>query len=292
MKPFAFMNPATVEEALAILAEEDNVKIIAGGTDLLVDMAEGRLSTASVVNIAGLRELRYIRSDERYTYLGPLTTFDDLENSPHIRDHVRALHQAAWTMGSPLIRNTATIGGNVGKASVAADGLTALCALQARVELSHRGGSRTTALEEMLHNPASAMKLDEMITRIYFETPSRNEGSAFYKLAKRKALGIVDIGGAVKIARNPDGTCRSAVLRGGALSRYPLAFTEAEAFLEGKPLVPETFEQVYGLLSQAVYESIKHRHWEVEYKKSAVVGVFRKVFAALTAGWDESEKIA
>ncbi len=280
MKEFEFIYPETLEGALDELNRlGSSAKLIAGGTDLLLDIEEERCSPDSVLCISHLDELRFIRQERDLIHIGPLTTFRDLEESVLIKEKVPVLYDAAWTMGSPQIRNLATLGGNVGKSSVAADGVTALTVLGASVYLRSRQGDRVLTLDELFEGPGdNCIRSDEIITDIFFRIPEGAHISAFYKLAKRKALGIVDIGGAVSIASDSCGVCTEVSLRGGALSRYPLRFHKAEEFLIGKVPDRETLHLTFPMLSEAVCESLAHRPWEIPYKKRAVVGVFRKVF--------------
>ena len=281
MKPFEYRSPSTLNEALTLLSQfGEKGKLIAGGTDLLVDIEQGRLAPDAVINILNINELRYITEDKGEIHLGPLTTFDDMEKSPLIRDRVRLLYQAAYDMGSPQIRNRATIGGNVGKTSVAADGLTALMALDASIRVKSVDGERTLTLDELTRGPGdNCLSAKELITDIFFDAPKACTATAFYKLARRRALGIADIGGAACIATDTDGICTRASVRGGALARYPLRFEAVEAHLTGKPLTPETIDAATPLFIEAVCESLKARPWEIPYKKGAVAGVFKAVFS-------------
>lgn len=280
MKSFEYLSPNTREEALSLLMDlGKKSKIIAGGTDLLVDMEEGREAPDYVINIQNLEGLKYVREEDGFTHIGPLTTFDDLERDIHIRSKVRILFQAAWFMGSPQIRNRATLGGNVGKTSVAGDGLAALMALNASVQLTSQDNVREVPLEEFTRGPGdNSMTPREMITDIFFRTPTETTATSFYKLARRKALGISDIGAAMCVTVDKDWVCREAAVRGGALARYPLRFIEAENFLLGKELNRENLEATLPLLMEQVCESLTNRQWEIPYKKGAVAGVFRKVY--------------
>lgn len=280
MKPFEYLSPSTLGQALSLLSDlGEACKIIAGGTDLLVDMDQGRENPSYVINILNLRDLHFIRESDGMVHLGPLVTFDDLERHPLIRSRVKILFQAAYDMGSPQIRNRATIGGNVGKTSVAADGLTALMALDASVRVAGKTGERVLTLDELTQGPGDNCLLPhELITDIFFALPTQRTATAFYKLARRRALGIADIGGAVCLETDGNDLCTRVSIRGGALARYPLRFKAAEDYLLGRPATWEHIDGIFPLLLDAVCDSLRTRPWEIPYKKGAVAGVFKLVF--------------
>ncbi|WP_022666668.1 FAD binding domain-containing protein [Desulfospira joergensenii] len=290
MKSFEYLSPDTREEALSLLRTlGEKSKIIAGGTDLLVDMEEGREAPDYVINILGLEGLKSIREEAGVTHIGPLTTFDDLEKDSHIQNRVRVLFQAAWSMGSPQIRNRATLGGNVGKTSVAGDGLSALMALNASVELTSLDGVREITLDELTQGPGdNSMAPQEMITDIFFTTPTETTATSFYKLARRRALGISDIGAAMCVTVDGSHVCRKAAIRGGALARYPLRFAEAEDFLLGRELNWENLEATFPMLMDKVCDSLRERPWEIPYKKGSVAGVFKNVYQDVLEQFEEA----
>lgn len=280
MQKFEFYAPGTVEEALRVLSETPGVRtILAGGTDVIPQLHEGRRETDSVVAVNQLRALHGVELTEDTVKVGACSTFTELECIPYIRDNVRVLYDACAHVGSPQIRNLGTVGGNIVNASVAGDSITAFLALGASVVLRSVRGERVLRLQDFYPTMAgSCIQPDELLVCIRFPRPDERTATAFYKLGKRNALAIVEISGGVVLQWDETGCCTHAAVRGGALARFPLEFTRVQEYLLGKPITKEVLYGCMGLLSDAVYESIRHRPLEVGYKKDSVKGVFMTVF--------------
>ncbi len=285
MQDFEFFRPETIEQALRMLSDApENSTVLAGGTDVIPQLHEGRRKTDCVIAINHLHTLRGVEITDDAVTIGACTTFAELEQTPFVRQHIRALHTACANVGSPQIRNLGTVGGNLVNASVAGDSITAFLALDAVVVLRSLRGERSIPLREFYPTMAgSCIASDELLTQIRLKRPDSRTATAFYKLGKRNALAIVEISGAVVLRWDADGICTYAAVRGGALARFPLEFLEVQAYLVGKPIAKDTLYGCMNLLSDAVYESIKHRPLEVGYKKESVKGVFQTVFDDILA---------
>ncbi|KNZ43618.1 FAD binding domain-containing protein [Acetobacterium bakii] len=286
MRAFDFFTPKTINEAKALLNQyQESASILAGGTDIVIEMNEGHVRPDVVIDIKRLKELEYIRIDGEQIRIGALSTFAMIASHPVIQERVRVLCQAASTVGSPQIRNLGTIGGNLATSSVAGDGVSAMMTLNASVVLDSVRGKRTVPLAEFLEGKGvsnrNALLADEIMTEIFFDLPDDHTATAFYKLAKRKSLAISVIGAGILVQVDDAGICTKASLRGGCLSRYPLHFKEAEAHLLGEKITRELLEETLPMLHDAVYESAKSRPWSVFYKKESVQGVYRKLFDAI-----------
>lgn len=125
MKPFTYHAPVTVAEAAALLDRyQDSVAVVAGGTDVVIELNEKQKTPAHVVDISKLKELRYVKEEDGMVKLGALNTFTELENNPYIQEKLPALIETVSHVGSPQIQDLGTIGGNVVNASVAGDSPT------------------------------------------------------------------------------------------------------------------------------------------------------------------------
>ena len=134
LKHFAYFEPASIKEAVETLTEEDGAFPLAGGTDLLVRMKRGEIHPAALVNLKHIRNLKKIKSESgNGTTIGALASISDIQGSPVIRAKHPLLVQAAGVVGAPSIRNLATLGGNIGRASPASDMSPSLMILQARI---------------------------------------------------------------------------------------------------------------------------------------------------------------
>lgn len=295
MRPFDFYSPSNQAEALALLREhKDDSAVVAGGTDIVLELHERKIAPIAVIDISRLKELDYIKDAEGQLRIGALTTFTSLAKDICLKENVRILHLAAEKMGSPQIRNLATIGGNIVTSSVAGDGLAACLALDADVTLESARGRRVMKLESFLNGEGAqkrnALEADELLTEISFPKPGRNTATSFYKLAKRKSLGISVIGGCLVVSADEKGICTRVSMRAGALGRYPMRFESAEKHLLGKKLSAAVFCETLPMMHDQVLEVNKSRPWSVYYKKESVKGVFSKLFRDVLSQLDLEER--
>lgn len=286
MRAFDFFSPTSVPEALELLSvHKGQAAIVAGGTDIVIEMNDRKLSPAVVIDIKRLRELEYIKFDGGLVRIGALTTHGAIAENVRIAAYTQVLHTACSQVGSPQIRNLGTIGGNLSTASVAGDGVAALVALDASVVLRRKGGMRTMKLLDFLNGEGydrrNALEADELMTEVFFTEPDIRTATAFYKLAKRKSLAISVIGGAMVCGVDGDGVVTRVSMRGGCLGRYPLQFKEAEEHVLGKKLSLEVLQETLPMMHDLVLELNRSRPWSVFYKKESVKGVFNKLFVEI-----------
>lgn len=285
MKPFDFYTPTTVDEALKLMHEHrESVSVIAGGTDLVLELNERKAAPAVVIDLKHIPELNYIRVEDGKFRIGAMTTHAALAADETIREKVRLLHDATRLVGSPQIRNLGTIGGNIAQSSVAGDGLAACVTLNADVTLRSVRGERTMNINDFLAGEGkekrNILEADELLTEVSFPVPdTKHTATAFYKLAKRKSLAISVIGGCMVATVDDNGVCTYASMRGGALGRYPMHFASCEEYLVGKKLSYATMLEVLPMMHDQILEANRSRPWSVFYKKEGAQGVYKKLFA-------------
>lgn len=273
---FDVLVPETIEEAISMLAEhaDEGVRILAGGTDLLVDlrrpiipyhvprcdgcpthpegavsstidcamwsseplMASGgsiraalkderKSSPAYLISLHKLNELKGIhKADNGALKVGALTTITEIERSSDIRKGWTALAEGADNLGSPLVRNSGTIGGNIANARPAADTAVPTIALGGVLTLQGKNGTRTVKAEEFPKGPGiTVIKPDEILTTVSFPKSVPYSGSAYYKLANRKALEISTVGVAVWVClEKPGGAVADIRVALGAVGPTPI----------------------------------------------------------------------
>lgn len=283
MRQFDFFAPDTLEEALALLSQNKaDCAIVAGGTDIVLELNERKINPAAIIDITRLKSLKYIRAEDGVVRIGALTTFTDMEENEYLKENVKVLNRAAALMGSPQIRNLGTLGGNIVTSSVAGDGLAACVTLDADVTIASQRGTRVVKLNDFLDGEGAsgrnAIEADELLTEISFPMPGKNTFTAFYKLAKRKSLAISVIGGCLVVSVDDSGVCTHISMRAGALGRYPMRFKTSEEHLLGKKLSLEVMQETLPMMHDQVLEANKSRPWSVYYKKESVKGVFNKLF--------------
>ncbi|MEL7623052.1 MAG: xanthine dehydrogenase family protein subunit M [Clostridiales bacterium] len=290
MKAFNFYTPKTLTEALDLLNQcKGRATVIAGGTDVVIELTERQRDTDCVININKLNELRYCKVEDGKVKIGALTTFTELENDPYIRENVKGLHSCAVHVGSPQIRNLGTIGGNVVNCSVAGDSPTTFMALDATVVLQSKAGKREMKLTDFYANcKKTQIADDELMTEIYFDAPAKGVATATMKLGKRKALVIVVVGLAVLVEKDDAGNISRAQVVIGGVSPKPARLPKVEEYLAGKPVSKATFAPCADLLSDAVREMIPTRA-SMPYKKEGVKGVSDKTFGRILADFGLQE---
>ena len=249
---FELLMPKTLPEALEMLAEgAPNVTPLAGGTSLLVDMRGGVRRPRVLVNIAGLEELRGIRLEDGWVVVGSGLTIAELRDHPLIAQHASVLGQGAAVFANPLVRNRATVGGNLVYASPAADTAPPLLVLGAEVELMSKAGSRRVPLGDFMTGVRETIRRpDELLTAIRWPVPSSPSVAAFRKLALRKADAISVLSVAVMLERDADGRCGRVRIALGAAAPTPIRAHAAEELLCGQALTPEAIAEAGRLAAE------------------------------------------
>jgi len=192
----------SVDHAIALLQENPDARLIAGGTDVLIKLRDGKSGFSELVDIHGLEELKVIRRDKKNNILiGSGATFMDIIQSDIIKNHLPMLCEAASSVGGPQVRNVATIGGNVCNGVTSADSASSLFALNAILEIRGKGLTRQTPVSKFYLGPGKVdLKKGEILTAFKI-TPENYQGyfGNFYKYAMRDAMDIATIGCAVSL---------------------------------------------------------------------------------------------
>ena len=236
-----YFKPGDVDEALAILAEYGGkARVLAGGTDLVLQLKKEELAVEAVVDITGIAELRFIREENDEIKIGALATHSDLSSSPLLRLKAPFLAEAAESVGSLQIRNVGTIGGNIVNAQPAADTAIPLLALDALATVASPEGIRQLPVAE-LYLPGGGSAVDpsrEIVLSFSFNPPGNAGGAgSFGRVARRKALCLPVFNMAVVLF--PDALkekIAGARLAMGPVAPVPLRARKAEKILlEGVP---------------------------------------------------------
>ena len=238
-----YITVSTVEEALATLASlRGEGRLIAGGTDLVIQLQRGERDIRCLVDITRIPGLDEITLENSYVVIGATTTFSQIQHSPLIRERAAVLAEAASQVGSAQIRNVGTLAGNVVNAQPAADGSVALLALDAEAEIANLTGRQWVPIASLFISPGIS-RVDagaEMITAFRFRAHGPRESSAFERLARRKALALPLINVGVHVLLNADGThVRHTRIAIGPVALVPFRAEEAEAMLNDQPINPE-----------------------------------------------------
>lgn len=267
----------SLEEVLDILENKgENAKIIAGGTDIVIALRTGKVSPEVMVDISGLKELNFVNESGNTIEIGAATTFTTLENEPKFMGAFKGLRDAAYSVGSPQIRNRGTVGGNICNGSPAADTVPPLLALGAVVVLKSKNGTREVELKNFFFDKEKVdLKPNEMLYSVKFEKAQAGQGLGFGKLGLRKALAISRLSVSVFAELDKDNVCKNARVASGSLGRYPMREKEIEEFLIGKTLNDSTIQEAAELFRSHVEKKLAGRS-TMEFKKEAIMGTFKE----------------
>jgi CO/xanthine dehydrogenase FAD-binding subunit len=242
MKSFQYFEPSTLTEALEILYRyEDRVRVLSGGTDLIVQMKQAKTTPEVVVSLRQLRELNFIDVDSRIR-IGPLVTMSQIANHPAFGGRFSIFKEAALAVADVQIRNLATVGGNIANASPSADFPPALVALGAQLRLRSKRGERVVGLEDFCTGPfCTHLERDELIVEIFI-SPIPEGSGAYAWMPKRTTIDETLVGVGAWVVRNSNqNTCHRVRLALSSVAPVPLRAYKAESFLEGKSLNLENF---------------------------------------------------
>ena len=275
-----YYQPQSLTAALELLAKSDGkLKPLAGGTDIVPAMSKG-LKADGLVDLSKIPDIRRISLDGSEVKIGCLTTFSQIETSPLIRAKVSLLADAAAAVGSPQIRNSGTIGGNIANASPAADTVTALVTLDAEARLESTRGSRCVLVSELLCGVGKTnIHPQEIITEITFRIPPTGSKTGFIKLGRRKALAIARMNLAI-IVTIDEGKISFARVGLGAVGPNPRRYTVLENSLLGQ--TPSEY-LIEGFASEAEREvsRVLGSRPSAAYKCEAVKGIARDLLSKL-----------
>jgi len=248
---FNYQKVNTVSEALEVLSgNNETLKILAGGTDLLVMIQENLISPGELLDISGIEELKGIEEDEGRIRLGALVTHGRIAESSLLREKALPLVESCTEVGSPQIRNLGTIGGNLVMASPSGDSIPAFYVLGAEVILASKEGERSIPIEDFLIGvKKSVIRPDELLVAVTFPGMRADDRGFFKKLGQRKALAIskVSISAIVSLRDRVVTSVRIAL---GAVATTVIRTPRTESFLVGQALTPEVISEASRICSE------------------------------------------
>ena len=255
----ALYEATSVADAVRLRLEYPEAQIIAGGTDVLVQMREGRRAGKALISIQKLDELRDVRMEEDGTLrIGSLMTFSHITKNPLIQKHLLVLGEAVDQIGGPQIRNTGTIGGNTCNGVTSADSASTLLAYDAVVELLGKSGVRRLPLKEFYIKAGVVdhrAEEGEIQTALLIPKESYENTKGFYiKYAMRNAMDIATLGTSVNARLSEDKkTFERVRIAFGVAGPVPMRAETAEAFAAGKPVTQESIEAIAKTVLQDIH---------------------------------------
>lgn len=267
---FAYFAPTTMHEALTLLCTYGSeAKLLSGGQSL-VPLMKLRLATpAYLIDINRIPGLDSLHERNGFLCIGALTREADLEHSELVRTQYPIVGDTARVIGDPLVRNLATIGGNLAHADPANDHPATLLALEAEIVATGLEGERTIPVAEFFTDFfTTALRPDEILTEIRIPAPVASSGGAYIKL-ERKVGDFAIVGVAAQVAIDSTGVCTRAGIGLTNVAPTPLKAQQAEAFLQGKRLDQDSITQAAQLAAEAARPEADLRG-SIAYKRDMV----------------------
>lgn len=284
MKPFHYHQPSTLEEAISLLEEHGSeARLLAGGTDLLLQMRRGEIEPGHVIDLKGVLGLDSMTYEGKEGLsIGALVTIAQIEHSQVVRDGFPHLHHAACVLGSIQTRNLATIGGNLCNASPAAETAPSLLVSEAELEVAGPQGVRKLPLSEFFKGPGStSLKRSEILTRIPIPLPPSGAKSLYLNFSPRGHMDIAVVGVAALLVVDGQ-VCADARIGLGAVAPVPLRAHKAENLLKGKSITLELAAEA-ARLAASECSPMSDLRASAEYRRRMVEVLTRRAIVELWA---------
>ncbi len=270
MGELEYLIPKDFEEIFSAIEKTKGLaKFIAGGTNIIPYMRAETMSPELLIDLNGLEDLKYIREENGTITIGALATISDILASEVIRNKCQILHTAANSLGSPLTRNRATIGGNLADASPAADMAPPLLALEASIHTKRGGGvGREIPLDKFFVGPnKTVLAEDELISQIRFPIPKDSARGIFIKLGLRNSMTISVVSIAVIIDMDRQ-VCQKARVALGAVAPTIIRAFHVESKLEGGKINENIIQECADILKEEI-SPISDIRASAEYRRLA-----------------------
>ncbi len=255
-------------------------RLLAGGTDLLVDLKTRRVRVGHLVSLNRIDALRGVSEDRRHLRVGALTTITDLNRSPIVGGRFAPLRDATSRMAAPQIRNAATVGGNIASAVPCADLPPILAAMNAVVVLWSPGSPREVAIEKLFVGArATVIEPSEVLTSVLVPAPEAGFGAAYARFALRDGNAIAVAAVASAVTLDASGGIRDARVVLGAVAPIPKRVASAEAVLVGQRPDEEVFIRAAALARDAA-EPISDVRGSADFRRHLVTVLTRRALAA------------
>jgi carbon-monoxide dehydrogenase medium subunit len=275
---FDYLTPATLNEALSLLAEhQDDAKILAGGHSLIPAMKLRLAMPQMLIDIGRIKDLAYISEDGGQIRIGAMTTHYQIESSATLKSSCPILPDAASQIGDVQVRNKGTLGGSLAHADPAADWPAVMLALRAEIVAASPGGERIIKADDFFVDLlTTALEPGEILREIRIPTPTGNFGQAYLKAAQ-PASGFAVVGVAAHLTRDASGNCESASIGVTGVAAKAYRAGGVESALVGHALDEQTIVAASALaadgvdLSGDIYASADYRRHLVQvYARRAI----------------------
>lgn len=277
-----YHTPGTVEEALALLARyAGEARVIAGGTDLLLDIRQGHLARpTALVDITRIAGLDAIQPDGDRVTIGAGVTHTQIVCSPVLAERATCLVESCGVVGGPQVRNVGTLGGNVAHALPAGDGTTSLVALNAEAEIVQDGEQRWVPIQAMYRGPGESL-LDptrDLLLRVRFALCGSHEATAFKRIMRPQGVALPILGCAVWVKVDEvSSRVEDVRLCVGPVAKVPVRATEVETAVRGQVIDDATLDRAVAVAHQALRPRSSTYRATAAYRQHMIEVLLRRV---------------
>ena len=283
-----YLRPKSVDDALqALAASSGPVCLIAGGTDLMLDLQQGRRAPVhTLVDLTAIPEMTILEIREAEMFIGAAVPVSRIVSSGLAGEHAQALVEACNLIGGPQVRNMATLGGNVAHGLPAADGTIALMALDAQAVVANLSGRRRMPLAELFLGPGkSALKTgQDILVGFYVALCQPHQASAFKRIMRAQGIALPILNLAVWLERASD-RIADARIAVGPSGPTPRRISGAEDVLRGRSLTPDACTKTLDALLQQVHFRTSPYRASAEYRRHLVEILLKD---ALETAWQRA----
>ena len=276
-----YERPETIDAAVALLAgAPSRTRVLAGGTDLLVQLRAGMIEPDVVVDIKAIPSMRAIAEEDGGFRIGAAVAGAELSEHAGVKRLWPGVVEAVDLIGSTQIQGRCSMVGNLCNASPAADSVPAMIAANVVVRIVGPGGERELPVEQMVTGPGQTVLTDgEIVTSVFLPARPKNSGDAYLRFIPRTEMDIAVVGAGINVTLDEDGLCTAARVGLGAVAATPLLVPEAAAALIGTPIDDPALESL-GSAASAACRPIDDKRGTVEYR-TKVAGVLARRAAVI-----------
>ena len=282
-----YQQPKNIQQAIDLFVRSSGITaVIAGGTDLLLDLQQGRHPSVDVlVDVSGVKEMAVVEARDEYIYIGAASTHKQIIKNSLLQEHAQCMVEGCGLIGGPQVRNVATIGGNVAHALPAGDGTISLLALSADVQIASIQGMRWEPLLDIFVGPGKVTfdRKAEIVVGFRIKQKGEGEASAFHRTMRPQGVAIAILNMAAWVKMDAEDKFTDVRISCGPAGPRPFRARETESVLKGNRFNEEVFDLACQALDAEVNMRTSAHRATKEYRHALLPVLLRKVLGLAIA---------